>query len=132
MTATASSAPSREFLVTDFGAAGDGKTLDTAAIQAAIDAAAQARAAVVFPPGTYLSGTLTLRDNVTLYLRTQDDIIQDLSFQGSGCAISKASASLLTSVVKGKTRAEVKALFADPRVPRRFDPEGLMNPGKLV
>ena len=39
------------------------------------------------------------------------DIIKDVSFQGSGCAISKASASLLTDALKGKTRAEVKALF---------------------
>ncbi len=39
------------------------------------------------------------------------DVVQDASFQGSGCCISKASASLLTAAVKGKTRAEVKALF---------------------
>lgn len=50
-------------------------------------------------------------DNVTVYLRTEGDVIQDISFQGSGCAISKASASLLTAALKGKTRAEVKALF---------------------
>lgn len=54
-------------LVTDFGAKGDGKTLNTAFIQAGIDAASKASCSLVFPPGTYLSGTLNLRDNVTLY-----------------------------------------------------------------
>ena len=42
-------------------------------------------------------------DNITLYLRTEGDVIQDISFQGSGCAISKASASLLTTALKGKS-----------------------------
>ena len=50
-------------------------------------------------------------DNVTLYLQTDGNVIRDISFQGSGCAISKASASLLTTALKGKTRDEVKALF---------------------
>ncbi len=50
-------------------------------------------------------------DNVTLYLLMEGDVIKDISFQGSGCAISKASASILTTALKGKTRAEVKSLF---------------------
>jgi nitrogen fixation protein NifU and related proteins len=50
-------------------------------------------------------------DRLTLYLRVDNDIIKDVSFQGAGCAISKASASLLTESVKGKTIAEVEALF---------------------
>src|SRR5207249_5179080 len=50
-------------------------------------------------------------DHYTLYARMDGDVIQDLSFQGSGCAISKASASILTDTLKGKTKAEVKALF---------------------
>jgi len=50
-------------------------------------------------------------DNVTLYLLTENDTIKEISFEGSGCAISKASASLLTTAIKGKTKAEVKALF---------------------
>jgi nitrogen fixation NifU-like protein len=50
-------------------------------------------------------------DHVTLYLRLEGDVIQDISFQGSGCAISKASASLLTDCLKGRSRAEVEALF---------------------
>jgi nitrogen fixation NifU-like protein len=39
------------------------------------------------------------------------DVIKDISFQGSGCAISKASASMMTTAVKGKTRSEGKTLF---------------------
>jgi nitrogen fixation protein NifU and related proteins len=50
-------------------------------------------------------------DNVTVYLVTDGDMVHDISFQGSGCAISKASASLLTTVLKGKTKSEVKTLF---------------------
>ena len=50
-------------------------------------------------------------DNVTLYLLLDGDVIKDISFQGSGCAISKASASLLTDSLKGKTTADVKSLF---------------------
>lgn len=50
-------------------------------------------------------------DNYTLYALVDGDVIKDISFQGSGCAISKASASILTETLKGKTRAEVKALF---------------------
>ena len=50
-------------------------------------------------------------DRLTLYLRVDDDVITDVSFQGSGCAISKASASLLTESVKGKTIAQAEALF---------------------
>jgi nitrogen fixation NifU-like protein len=50
-------------------------------------------------------------DKLTLYLKMDGERISDLSFQGSGCAISTASASLLTQVLKGKTRAEAEALF---------------------
>lgn len=50
-------------------------------------------------------------DRLTVWLRMEDDVIQDVAFQGSGCAISKASASLMTSAVKGKTRVEAEALF---------------------
>jgi polygalacturonase len=46
-----------EFRVTDFGARGDGATVDTAAIQKALDASAAARSTVVFRPGVYLAGT---------------------------------------------------------------------------
>ena len=50
-------------------------------------------------------------DHFTVYLSLEGDSIRDISFQGSGCAISKASASLMTQSVKGKTRAEAEQLF---------------------
>jgi len=50
-------------------------------------------------------------DHYTIYTLMDGDRIKDISFQGSGCAISKASASILTDTLKGKTRAEVKAVF---------------------
>ena len=50
-------------------------------------------------------------DRVTIYLRTEGDRIAGISFQGSGCAISTASASILTETLKGKTPAEAGALF---------------------
>jgi nitrogen fixation NifU-like protein len=52
-------------------------------------------------------------DKVTVYLRIDDDRIADLRFDGAGCAISTASASLMTQAVKGKTVAEAEALFGD-------------------
>jgi nitrogen fixation NifU-like protein len=51
-------------------------------------------------------------DVLTLWLKLDDDRITDVSFQGSGCAISRASASLMTEAVKGKTRGEAEELFA--------------------
>jgi nitrogen fixation NifU-like protein len=51
-------------------------------------------------------------DTVTVWVRVDGDTIADVSFVGSGCAISKASASLMTTTVKGKTRAEADAIFA--------------------
>ena len=50
-------------------------------------------------------------DRLTVYLHVTDGVIEDVSFQGSGCAISKASASLMTEAVKGKSLDEVKGLF---------------------
>ncbi len=50
-------------------------------------------------------------DHFTLYLDLEGDSIHDISFQGSGCAISKASASMMTQSVKGKTREEAERLF---------------------
>jgi nitrogen fixation NifU-like protein len=50
-------------------------------------------------------------DHYTIYAVMDGDVINDISFQGSGCAISKASASILTDTLKGKTKADVKALF---------------------
>ncbi len=50
-------------------------------------------------------------DQLKLYLAMDGERVQDISFLGSGCCISKASASLLTESVKGKTRAEVQQMF---------------------
>jgi len=50
-------------------------------------------------------------DRLTLYVKLDGDTIRDVAFQGSGCAISVASASLLTESVKGKTVAEAERLF---------------------
>ncbi|MFQ5770517.1 MAG: Fe-S cluster assembly sulfur transfer protein SufU [bacterium] len=50
-------------------------------------------------------------DRINLYLQVKDDKIQDIGFQGSGCAISKASASVMTTVVKGKSIQEAKQIF---------------------
>lgn len=50
-------------------------------------------------------------DRITVYLDVDNGVIRDVAFQGSGCAISKASASLMTESVKGKTLAEAQALF---------------------
>jgi nitrogen fixation NifU-like protein len=51
-------------------------------------------------------------DRVTVYLKVEGDRIADLSFEGRGCAISTAAASLMTEILKGKTVAEARALFA--------------------
>ena len=50
-------------------------------------------------------------DRITVWLKLEGDVVRDVSFQGAGCAISKASASLMTEAVKGKTRVEVERLF---------------------
>jgi nitrogen fixation protein NifU and related proteins len=50
-------------------------------------------------------------DHFTVYLDMDGDVIRDISFQGSGCAISKASASMMTQTVKGKTKAQAEELF---------------------
>ena len=50
-------------------------------------------------------------DRVTVFIRLAGDRIEDVSFQGSGCAISKASASLMTDSVKGQSLGDVDTLF---------------------
>lgn len=51
-------------------------------------------------------------DRVTVFVKVADGVIQDVGFQGDGCAISKASASLMTEAVKGRREDEVRHLFA--------------------
>jgi nitrogen fixation NifU-like protein len=50
-------------------------------------------------------------DRLTLYIKMEDGRIQDIGFDGSGCAISVASASLMTEALKGKTREEAEQIF---------------------
>jgi nitrogen fixation NifU-like protein len=50
-------------------------------------------------------------DTVTIYLALEGDVVTDVSFQGHGCAISTASASVMTEILKGKTRAQAEAIF---------------------
>ena len=67
-------------------------------------------------------------DQITLYLRVEDDVIADVAFQGVGCAISRASASMLTQSVKGETLAKAEeifdgfhALITDPKADVDYD-----------
>ncbi len=50
-------------------------------------------------------------DQFTIYLKVRDGVIEDISFHGSGCAISKSSASIMTSLLKGKTKEEAEEVF---------------------
>lgn len=52
-------------------------------------------------------------DQITVYLKVEGDVIDDVSFEAHGCAISTASASLMTQALKGKRIEEVEALFGD-------------------
>lgn len=73
-------------------------------------------------------------DKITVFLKLEGDLIQDVSFHGSGCAISQASASLMTQAVRGKTVDEARDLFArfhamvTTEIGSEFDETGL---GKL-
>lgn len=50
-------------------------------------------------------------DHYTVYVNIEGEVIKDVSFEGSGCAISKASASIMSTVLKGKTREEAGKVF---------------------
>jgi len=65
-------------------------------------------------------------DHFTLYVDVQGDAIRDIGFQGSGCAISKASASMMTQSVKGRSKAEAQQLFRQFRelVTNQASPNG--------
>ncbi len=67
-------------------------------------------------PGTdkYADGKNPLcGDALRVYVAMDGDTVVDVSFKGSGCAISKASASMMTQTVKGKTKDEVEAIFGE-------------------
>jgi nitrogen fixation NifU-like protein len=74
-------------------------------------------------------------DQITLYLKQANHFIDDIAFQGSGCAISKASASLMTLALKGKTTEEALALFNQVHTLLMEGPNGSVSPeavGKLA
>jgi len=74
-------------------------------------------------------------DRITCYIKYDNDRVEDISFVGSGCAISTAAASLLSEAVKGKTREEVEEIFAKFHRMVTGDPEsntGAEELGKLA
>ncbi|HYZ87914.1 MAG TPA: SUF system NifU family Fe-S cluster assembly protein [Myxococcales bacterium] len=71
-------------------------------------------------------------DEITLYLKlSDDDVIDDIGFQGRGCAISKASASLMTAALKNKTKAEAQALFERVHSMISEGPKSKVDPQEL-
>ena len=74
-------------------------------------------------------------DQLTLYVKLADGHIADIAFQGSGCAISQASASLMTAALKGKTEQEALALFGRVHTMLSEGPDreaGVAELGKLA
>jgi nitrogen fixation NifU-like protein len=73
-------------------------------------------------------------DNLELFLEVKDDVINEVKFNGSGCAISKASASIMTTILKGKTVEQARNLFEDFHSAVTSDPMSSyeeLNLGKL-
>jgi nitrogen fixation NifU-like protein len=70
-------------------------------------------------------------DQLDLYLVIEDGLIKDVKFNGSGCAISKASASIMTSLIKGKTIEEAKQLFDEFHNLVTSDPEAEIDTSEL-
>jgi nitrogen fixation NifU-like protein len=62
-------------------------------------------------------------DQLTVYLQLENGIVADLAFEGSGCAISKAAASMMTQALKGKTTDETSRLFSEFHQMVTGDPE---------
>ena len=91
---------------------------------------------VIDEPSHYAEGHNPLcGDNLNVYLVIDDAaIIQDISFQGSGCAISKSAASMMTEALKGKTEQEAKDLFEQYHllVTGKLTPEEAEPLGKLT
>ena len=71
-------------------------------------------------------------DKLRLYLKVENDVVQDASFEGSGCAISTASASLMTESLKGKTREEALKLLDKFHDLLTTDTDAAKDLGKLV
>jgi nitrogen fixation protein NifU and related proteins len=71
-------------------------------------------------------------DRITVYLKVRDGIIEDVAFEGTGCAISTASASLMTEALKGRTTTEAEQMFAGfHTMVTQSDPEAHPELGKL-
>jgi nitrogen fixation NifU-like protein len=71
-------------------------------------------------------------DRLTLYLKITGDTIEDVTFEGAGCAISKASASMMTDALKGRSLAEANDLFERfHRMVTTPPDQGIENMGKL-
>ena len=70
-------------------------------------------------------------DALVVYVKLKGDVIEDISFQGSGCAISVASASLMTETLKGKTLADAEALYEDVHKALTGDKDAVELAGKL-
>ncbi len=86
------------------------------------------------PPCSHAEGHNPLcGDKVTVYVHVEDDVIQDVTFQGDGCAISVASASLMTEHLKGKTLSQEKDLFESVHdaLTKKDSEIDLMHFGKL-
>jgi len=70
-------------------------------------------------------------DQLTLYVKLADGRIADIAFQGTGCAISQASASLMTAALKGRTQDEALALFGRVHAMLTEGPNGEVGPPEL-
>src|SRR3981081_2405345 len=68
-------------------------------------------------------------DHLTVYLNLEGDAVKEISFEGSGCAISKAAASMMTQAVKGKSKEDAEKLFSEfhGMVTGEVDEETTMN-----
>ena len=71
-------------------------------------------------------------DQVSVSMNVDNDVVQDIRWQGAGCAISRASASILTTAIKGKSKAEVNALFQKVRELVTTGKAGESDLGKLA
>ena len=70
-------------------------------------------------------------DQLTVYLNVEDDVVKDVGFKGTGCAISTASASLMTQSIKGKKTGEIEHLFDGFREMVTSDPQSSVGSEEL-
>ena len=70
-------------------------------------------------------------DVIHVTLQVEDDVVRDLRFEGAGCAISTASASLMTDAIKGKTLLEIKTLHSDLQKLVTAEPGAEPDPARL-